>query len=58
MFSPPEFKLTPIEIDETNWPTVRIALAWAPERLRDRFTEIESAVEQIAERLEPVRRGA
>lgn len=56
MFSPPEFKLVPI--DETNWPPARIALAWAPERLRGRLAEIELAVEQIAERLGPVHRGA
>ncbi|MGV0644163.1 LysR family transcriptional regulator [Mycolicibacterium sp. XJ879] len=56
MFSPPEFKLIPI--DESNWAPARIALAWAPERLRGRLEEIESAVEQIADRLGPVHRGA
>lgn len=56
MFSPPEFKLIPI--DETNWAPARIALAWVPERLRSRLAEVESAVEQIADRLGPVRRGA
>jgi DNA-binding transcriptional LysR family regulator len=55
MFSPPEFRLIPI--DESNWAPARIALAWAPERLGDRLAEIESAVEQIADRLGPVRRG-
>ncbi|KUI16076.1 LysR family transcriptional regulator [Mycobacterium lehmannii] len=56
MFSPPEFKLVPI--DETNWPPARIALAWAPERLRSRLAEVELAAEQIADRLGPVHRGA
>ncbi|KUI44568.1 LysR family transcriptional regulator [Mycobacterium sp. GA-1199] len=56
MFSPPEFKLVPI--DESNWPPARIALAWAPERLRSRLTEVEQAAEQIADRLGPVHRGA
>lgn len=56
MFSPPEFKLIPI--DESNWAPARIALAWAPGRLRGRLEEIESVVEQIADRLGPVRRGA
>ncbi|KUI43329.1 LysR family transcriptional regulator [Mycobacterium sp. IS-1590] len=56
MFSPPEFKLVPI--DETNWPPARIALAWVPERLRSRLAEVESAAEQIADRLGPVHRGA
>ncbi|OBB70568.1 MULTISPECIES: LysR family transcriptional regulator [unclassified Mycobacterium] len=56
MFSPPEFKLIPI--DETNWPPARIALAWAPERLRSRLAEVELAAEQIADRLGPVHRGA
>ncbi|MDA4108473.1 LysR family transcriptional regulator [Mycolicibacterium holsaticum] len=55
MFSPPEFRLIPI--DESNWAPARIALAWAPERLGGRLAEIESAVEQIADRLGPVRRG-
>ncbi|WP_036447366.1 LysR family transcriptional regulator [Mycolicibacterium hassiacum] len=56
MFSPPEFKLIPI--DETTWPPAKIALAWAPERLGDRLAEIELAVDRIADRLGPVRRGA
>ncbi|MFV9635208.1 LysR family transcriptional regulator [Mycobacterium neumannii] len=56
MFSPPEFKLVPI--DETNWPPARIALAWVPERLRSRLAEVELAAEQIADRLGPVHRGA
>ncbi|KUI00188.1 LysR family transcriptional regulator [Mycolicibacterium acapulense] len=56
MFSPPEFKLVPI--DETNWPPARIALAWAPERLRSRLAKVELAAEQIADRLGPVHRGA
>ncbi|ODQ84300.1 LysR family transcriptional regulator [Mycolicibacterium holsaticum] len=55
MFSPPEFRLIPI--DESNWAPARIALAWAPERLGARLAEIESTVEQIADRLGPVRRG-
>ncbi|MGV0786746.1 LysR family transcriptional regulator [Mycolicibacterium sp. XJ2] len=56
MFSPPEFKLVPI--DETNWPPARIALAWVPERLRSRLAEVELTAEQIADRLGPVHRGA
>ncbi|SEH53315.1 DNA-binding transcriptional regulator, LysR family [Mycolicibacterium rutilum] len=56
MFSPPEFKLIPV--DESTWPPARIALAWVPERLQARQTEVEFAVEQIADRLGPVHRGA
>jgi DNA-binding transcriptional LysR family regulator len=56
MFSPPEFKLIPV--DESTWAPAEIALAWVPERLRTRLAEIESAVEQIADRLGPVHRGA
>ncbi len=46
IFSPPEFKLIPI--DESNWAPVRIALAWVPDR-QTRPTEIAAAVEQIAD---------
>jgi DNA-binding transcriptional LysR family regulator len=55
MFSPPEFKLIPI--DESTWAPVQIALAWVPERLAGRVSEIESAADTIAERLGPIRRG-
>ncbi|BBY76104.1 transcriptional regulator [Mycolicibacterium parafortuitum] len=56
IFSPPEFKLIPI--DETTWAPAEIALAWAPERVQTRLGEVEDMVERIAERLGPVRRGA
>ncbi|GAA2544638.1 LysR family transcriptional regulator [Mycolicibacterium diernhoferi] len=46
IFSPPEFKLIPI--DESNWAPVRIALAWVPDR-QTRPAEIAEAVEQIAD---------
>ncbi len=55
MFSPPEFKLIPI--DESTWAPVQIALAWVPERLAGRVGEIESAADSIAEGLGPIRRG-
>lgn len=42
IFSPPEFKLIPI--DETTWAPAKIALTWAPER-----TDMESLVEVIAD---------
>lgn len=48
IFSPPEFKLIPI--DESTWAPAQIALAWAPERLTDP-TEIEAVVDQLAEGL-------
>ncbi|UXA20886.1 LysR family transcriptional regulator [Mycobacterium sp. SMC-4] len=56
IFSPPEFKLIPI--DENTWAPADIALAWAPERLQTRLAEIELLAEHIAERLAPVHRGA
>ncbi|BBX15496.1 LysR family transcriptional regulator [Mycolicibacterium duvalii] len=56
IFSPPEFKLIPI--DETTWGPADIALAWAPERLGARLADVESVVQQIAECLGPVHRGA
>ncbi|BBW99721.1 LysR family transcriptional regulator [Mycolicibacterium moriokaense] len=56
MFSPPEFKLIPV--DESTWAPIELALAWVPERLRGRAAEIESTVERIADALGPVRRGA
>ncbi len=56
MFSPPEFKLIPV--DESTWAPIEIALAWVPERLRGRAAEIESTVQQIADALGPVRRSA
>jgi len=46
LFSPPEFRLIPI--DENTWPAFEIALAWAPERLRSRLTEVETVVDHIA----------
>ncbi|MGK2867960.1 MAG: LysR family transcriptional regulator [Mycobacterium sp.] len=48
IFSPPEFKLIPI--DESNWAPARIALAWVPDRLADP-AQIETLVDQIAEAL-------
>lgn len=45
IFSPPEFKLIPI--DGSTWPPVEIALAWARDRLRS-VPEIEQAVDQLA----------
>ncbi|MGE2732868.1 LysR family transcriptional regulator [Mycolicibacterium vaccae] len=56
IFSPPEFKLIPI--DESTWGPADIALAWAPERVQTRLTEVELLVQQIAEALAPVHRGA
>lgn len=50
MFSPPEFKLIPI--DEDGWAPAQIALAWVPGQLPQRISEIEHLVEQIARRLE------
>lgn len=50
MFSPPEFKLIPI--DESTWPLIEIALAWVPERLKRR-AEVERLVETIATELGP-----
>lgn len=44
IFSPPEFKLIPI--DESTWAPVRIALAWAPDRLDDP-ARIEALVDEI-----------
>lgn len=45
IFSPPEFKLIPI--DESTWAPARIALAWAPDRLHDP-AHIEAMVDEIA----------
>ncbi|MGE0216251.1 LysR family transcriptional regulator [Mycolicibacterium sp.] len=56
IFSPPEFKLLPV--DESTWAPAEIALAWAPQRVQARLGDVESLVEQIAERLGPVHRGA
>ena len=55
IFSPPEFKLIPI--DESTWAPAQIALAWVPDRLRSRLPEVELLVQQIAERLGPLQRG-
>jgi DNA-binding transcriptional LysR family regulator len=56
MFSPPEFKLIPV--DESTWAPAEIALAWVPERVQSRLAEVELMVEQIADRMGPVHRGA
>lgn len=56
IFSPPEFKLIPV--DESTWAPAEIALAWVPERVQGRLAEVELMVEQIADRLGPVHRGA
>lgn len=56
MFSPPEFKLIPV--DESTWAPAKLALAWVPERLQERVAEVEAVVAQIADRLGPVHRGA
>ncbi|HTQ17865.1 LysR family transcriptional regulator [Mycobacterium sp.] len=56
MFSPPEFKLIPI--DESNWEPAKIALAWVPDRLQRRLPETEHLVELIADRLGGVNGGA
>jgi len=45
IFSPPEFKL--IRIDESTWPPVKIALAWAPDRLGDP-ADIEALAQRLA----------
>lgn len=45
IFSPPEFKLIPI--DGANWPPAEIALAWARDRARS-LPEIERAVDLLA----------
>lgn len=45
IFSPPEFKLIPI--DESTWPPVKIALSWAPDRLGDP-AHLEALVDEIA----------
>lgn len=45
IFSPPEFKLIPI--DENTWAPVKIALAWAPDRLGDP-AHLEALVDEIA----------
>ncbi|MCF6385398.1 LysR family transcriptional regulator [Mycobacterium sp. MBM] len=48
IFSPPEFKLIPI--DENSWAAIKIALAWVPERQRD-AARIEALVAEIADRV-------
>ena len=55
IFSPPEFKLIPI--DESTWAPAEIALAWTPDRL-PRGPEIEALAERIADALAVVRREA
>jgi hypothetical protein len=52
-FSPPEFKLIPI--DEATWAPAQIALAWSPDRLSDRRSEralSPAEVEAIVDQLE------
>jgi DNA-binding transcriptional LysR family regulator len=51
IFSPPEFKLIPV--DETTWAPAEIALAWVPDRLKG-SSKIEALVDQIATALTPV----
>jgi DNA-binding transcriptional LysR family regulator len=46
IFSPPEFKLIPI--DESTWAPARIALSWVPDRL-EQPAGIEALVDEIAE---------
>lgn len=46
IFSPPEFKLIPI--DESTWAPARIALAWVPDRVEEPDV-IEALVERIAD---------
>lgn len=46
IFSPPEFKLIPI--DESTWAPARIALAWVPDRAEEPDV-IEALVERIAD---------
>ncbi|KUI31660.1 LysR family transcriptional regulator [Mycobacterium sp. IS-1742] len=46
IFSPPEFKLIPI--DGSTWPPAEIALAWARDRAAS-MPEIASAVERLAD---------
>jgi DNA-binding transcriptional LysR family regulator len=45
IFSPPEFKLIPI--DGNTWPPAELALAWARDRLKS-VPEIQQAVDQLA----------
>lgn len=52
IFSPPEFKLIPI--DESTWPPAEIALAWSRDRARS-MPEIEQAVERLADAVERAR---
>ena len=55
IFSPPEFKLIPV--DESTWAPAEIALAWVPDRVQSRLADVESLVEHVATRLGPVHRG-
>lgn len=50
IFSPPEFKLIPI--DESTWAPARIALAWVPDRLVDP-SGVEALVHRLAETVRP-----
>ncbi|TDY05288.1 LysR family transcriptional regulator [Mycolicibacterium litorale] len=53
IFSPPEFKLIPIDGDK--WPPAEIALAWAKDRAKSQ-PELEDAVEQLATAVDLARR--
>lgn len=52
IFSPPEFKLIPI--DGKTWPAAEIALAWSRERAQA-MPEIERAVDRLADAVARVR---
>lgn len=49
IFSPPEFKLIPV--DESTWAAAEIALAWVPDRLQN-SAEMEALVDRIAHAVE------
>jgi DNA-binding transcriptional LysR family regulator len=53
IFSPPEFKLIPI--DESTWAPAEIALAWVPDR-PGHPAEMEALVGQIADAVQPALR--
>lgn len=55
LFSPPEFRLVPV--DEASWAPAKIALAWSPSRLRQ-FPELAEIAADIAGRLGPLHHGA
>lgn len=51
LFSPPEFKLVPI--DENTWKRTMIALAWNAARSHQLLPELGAVVERIATELIP-----